>query len=162
MLDELYTLLKEWGKTPEIIISVVLIMSVFVEVSKIPINPYKFIANFMKKGIKNIGNILNEGTNAEIKEINKQIIKLEDKIKKIENIQIETQKKNNRLTILKFADECRMEIKHSKEMFDNILMSIDEYLELCELTEDPNSVVEEAIAYIKETNHERLKKNDYL
>ena len=47
-------------------------------------------------------------------------------------------------------------------MFNNVFTDIDSYEQLCKDTGDPNSVLEEAIDYIKEINHKCLKENSYL
>ncbi len=65
--------------------------------------------------------------------------------------------------ILRFSDECRVGGKHSREVFQNVLHDIDEYLEICERTGDRNGGgIEEAVALLKETERECLRNNTYV
>jgi hypothetical protein len=83
-------------------------------------------------------------------------------LQQIELSQKLERKQNLRRSILRFADECRIGVRHSREMFVNTLSDIDEYYVLCRDTEDPNEVIKEAISYIKEIKHQCMVDNDYL
>lgn len=108
-----------------------------------------------KKFLSAIGDIQN-------KDLNEKVIDISKRLADIEKRQQEDAKQAKRRAILKFADECRLGARHSKEMFNNVFTDIDSYEQLCKDTGDPNSVLEEAIDYIKEINHKCLKENSYL
>lgn len=125
-----------------------LIGSIFLDVSKIKVDPWKWI-------LKKMAKIFNS-------EVLEAVNIISERMDCIEHTHLEQQKQNIRRSILRFADECRISRKHSQEMFLNALRDIDEYERLCMLTTDPNNVVREAIEYIRETYHDRLINNDFL
>ena len=140
---------------PAAFLTAILILSALCEVSKIPINPWSKIGGLFKKLLRLLGDAMNGDIQSQMDEITAHLKEIED-TRKVER------KKNIRRSILRFSDECRVGTRHSKEMFINVLSDIDEYELLCRDTDDPNSVIEEAIEYIKELNHKCHKENSYL
>ena len=119
------------------------------EVSKIPINPWSGLA-------KLIGNALNADVLAEVKQTKKR---LDD------HIATDDERNANllRTQILRFNDELVDDRKHTKEHFDEILSTIDEYETYCRTHEDyKNNKCAHAVADISGVYDERLEKRDFL
>ena len=100
-----------------------------VEISPIKINPWSML-------IKWIARVLG------IIELKTEIIQVQDRMdeleKKIDNMKISEEEKEQlkealaaRRRILRFNDELLLKIKHSKEMFDDILKDITDYDNYC-------------------------------
>ena len=153
MFRDIYSLAA--GHLPAALVLFLLILSIVFDVSKIPINPWKRMQKLFKKFLSAIGDIQN-------RDLNEKVIDISKRLADIEKRQQEDAKQAKRRAILRFADECRLGVRHSKEMFNNVFTDIDSYEQLCKDTGDPNSVLEEAIDYIKEINHKCLKENSYL
>ena len=71
--------------------------------------------------------------------------------------------KDNRAAILRFGDELRLGIKHSKESFDNVLNTISDYDTYC--NDHPtfkNKKAEINERYIAEIYKECLRNNTFL
>ena len=107
-------------------LSFVVIMALsLVEISPIKINPWSI---FIKRIAKLLG----------IVELKTEIVQVRDRMdeleKKIDNMKISEEEKEQlkealaaRRRILRFNDELLLKIKHSKEMFDDILSDISDY-----------------------------------
>lgn len=68
-----------------------------------------------------------------------------------------------RARILRFNDECRAEVMHTQEHFDDVLTDIDSYEEYCSSHPDfKNNKARCAIASIKECYQNCLAKNNFL
>lgn len=103
---------------------VIAILSTFLEVSKIKINPWSWLA-------KTIGRAINS-------EVLEKVDQLERDVTRLRNEEDERNAKAARIRILHFGDELlhSPEQRHSKEHFDEILQSITEYNQYCH--EHPN------------------------
>ena len=148
MLDKFVQIYTESEHIIKWVLWAAFISSIFLDISRIKIDPWKFIS-------RKLATIFNG-------EVLEAVSVISKRMDCIENTHLEQQKQNIRRSILTFADECRIAQKHSYEMFLNALRDIDEYERLCKLTTDPNNVVREAIEYIRETYHNRLIENDFL
>jgi hypothetical protein len=85
--------------------------------------------------------------------------KLESFMAKAEENDIKT----IRLRILRFDDELRLNIRHSREYFDNILDDISDYQKYCKSHPDfKNEKVNHAIAHIGEAYDKCHAENDFL
>lgn len=169
MLSEIYKFLSvpsperdglSWGML------ILFIISIIIDVSKVPVNPWKHI-------IRGISAVFNAELISSQKDLQLKVEELgttfraqhddlEAKITKIEEAQLEGQKKAIRRQIIGFADECRRGTEHSQQAFITILDDVSEYAELCRKTGDKNHVVNEHVAYIDQLFHERLEKNDFI
>ena len=133
-----------WG------VLVLLIASIFLDVSKIPVNPWKHV-------IKGISGIFN----AEIVTSQKDLVHKVDNlgaafqkkhdalastVKQIEADQLEGQKRAVRRRIISFADDCRRDVSHSQQAFITVLDDVNEYERLCRLTGDSNHVVDDHVS----------------
>lgn len=169
MLESLYkflTLLNPQGGAIAWILLVVFFMSVFLDISKIPVNPWKRI-------LRGISHVFNADVIASQKELQTRLEKtchtfsekyneLGEKIDAVEMKQLNYQKRTSRRKIIEFADECRRGVGHSQQMFINVFDDINEYEKLCELTGDPNHVIVESIEYIHQIYQKRLDTNDFV
>lgn len=133
------------------VVCFLLILSKLISVSKLNLDPWGFLKAMPGK----VGRILTADLHEQIEVLSKSVSTMNKNAK-------DERKRNLRKSILRFADECRIGQKHSKEMFDTTLMDISEYEELCKDTGDPNHVITEAINIIREINHECFINNSYL
>ena len=99
---------------------VIAVLMSIVQVSKIPINPWSWI-----------GNAFNKGLTETIKEHGEKIDKLSSKIDDIENQISEDKAMTARYRIIRFDDEIRHGVLHTKEHYDQIIIDIDTYEEFC-------------------------------
>ena len=93
-----------------------IIMASLIEITPLKINPWKSFWKFIQ-------NLLG------ISEIQNQIVNIQDSIDRNEAIHC-------RLRILRFSDEMYNNIHHSKELFDQVLLDIDNYKLYCEKHKD--------------------------
>lgn len=119
------------------------------QISPIKIDPWTWLARF-------IGRAINSEIMAEVKELNKRMDKAEEKAE-------EREIKNARIRILRFGDECKNNVDHSEEHFDQILEDINCYEVYCsEHPEFKNNKAKLTIEIIKDSYQRRLLKNDFL
>lgn len=109
------------------------------------------------------GNAINKTTLEKLDKLESKVAELE----KRDNQQDEEREKERALSarrrILRFADECRRQEKHSEEYFNNILEDISMYKDYCDthpMFENEKAII--AIQVIDETYKRRLDKNDFL
>lgn len=109
------------------------------------------------------GNAINKTTLEKLDKLESKVAELE----KRDNQQDEEREKERALSarrrILRFADECRRQVKHSEEYFNNILEDISMYKDYCDthpMFENEKAII--AIQVIEETYKCRLDKNDFL
>lgn len=140
-------------------VQVVLILSVFIQISPIKINPWS-------KLFKWIGKIITEESNKKIDSLETSINETNTKVE-LETTAIkasinENEKDRIRWEVLDFANSCRNGRLHTEEEFKHIISLNDKYTILLKLTNDKNGVFESNYKYIKELYEERLKTNDFL
>jgi len=133
----------------------------FIEVSPIKINPW----SMLMKWIARLLGIIDLKT--EIIQVRDRMNELE---KKIDKMQISNDEKNQlkealaaRRRILRFNDEILQKVRHSKEMFDDILKDITDYDNYCR--DHPEFVNKKAV--LSEQNVARayqkcMEENDFL
>lgn len=151
--------------SPIIVFSIITLLSL-VEVSKIPFNPWKLLGKGLKRITKSIGRAFNEDIYAQLNEIKDNQEKLDLKIDVVENnlkvFETKSEKKDlqdKRSRILRFYNECYRGIEHSREEFDNIIETYEEYERIIELRGYTNGKAENAYDYIMkkykecESNH---------
>ena len=109
MLEEL-TLgeLLGWGS------AILVAMSGVIEVSKIKLNPWSWLARHVGRAIN--GEVLDK-----MDSMNERVDKLSSKVDQSEARQNERDAKLARNHILRFGDEVRIGTRHSKESFDEVL-----------------------------------------
>ena len=151
MLEEL-TLgeLLGWGS------AILVAMSGVIEVSKIKLNPWSWLARHVGRAIN--GEVLDK-----MDTLNERVDKLSGKVDQSEARQDERDAKTARTHILRFGDEVRIGIRHSKESFDEVLADITAYETYCNAhPEFPNNRTRAAEKFISETYDECLRENKFL
>ena len=151
MLEEL-TMgeLLGWGS------AAVVALSGVVEFSKIKINPWSWLA-------RHIGRAINGEVLDKMDTLNERVDKLSGKVDQSEARQDERDAKTARTQILRFGDEVRIGIRHSKESFDEVLADITAYESYCNAhPEFPNNRTRAAEKFISETYDECLRENKFL
>lgn len=151
MLEEL-TLgeLLGWGS------AILVAMSGVIEVSKIKLNPWSWLARHVGRAIN--GEVLDK-----MDAMNERVDKLSVKVDQSEARQAERDAKMARNHILRFGDEVRVGTRHSKESFDEVLADITAYESYCQAhPEFPNHRTRAAEKFITETYDRCLKEDSFL
>ena len=134
----------------------VVALSGVVEFSKIKINPWTWLARHVGRAIN--GEVLDK-----MDALNERVDKLSGKVDQIEALQDERDAKTARTHILRFGDEVRIGVRHSKESFDEVLADITAYESYCNAhPEFPNNRTRAAEKFISETYDECLRENKFL
>lgn len=148
-LGEFFAIIKDNLGVGSVIIAV--LMSI-VQVSKIPVNPWSWI-----------GKVLNKDLIQEVKKQGKKIEELSQKMGCIENRITESDAKAARYRIIRFDDEVRHQVLHTKEHYDQIIVDIDTYETFCKDNEwFVNNQAHWAIANIRKQYEEHNKDNSFL
>ena len=133
------------------ILFLVVLMSL-IEVSKIKINPWSCIGNIFNKDIRNKMDLQA-----------KQISELSDKVTGVDNELKEDKAMSARYRIIRFDDEIRHGVIHTKEHYDQIIVDIDVYEKFCKL--NPwfrNNQAHWAISNIRKRYEEHNMDNSFL
>ena len=128
--------------------SIILGLSVFIQITPIKINPWSTL-------FKWIGNWINADTRKDITEIKTIVTNQQNTID-------ENEKDRIRWEILDFANSCRNGRRHTKDEYQHIITLRDKYNNLLEKTGEKNGVFEAEYQYILELYAERQRKNDFL
>lgn len=130
----------EWSE----LISIILVLSIFIEISPIKINPLQKITSlFHNKLNKRLDSIFD---------------KLEIFSERIDKIEIN----NMRTAILSFGNSCMRGESHTQEEFSHILATYDNYEKIIEDTGSSNGQIDISIEYIKEVYKDCLIRNSFL
>ena len=123
-----------------------------IEFSKIKINPWSFV-----------GNIFNKELRSKIELQGKQIEAMKQDISDINTEVKENAAMNSRYRILRFDDEIRHEIIHTKEHYDQIVVDIDVYEGFCKRNPGfRNNMAFMAIANIRKNYDFHNNDNSFL
>lgn len=106
------------------ILAALALFSIVIEVAPIKINPWSFLA-------KKIGKAMNSDVLARIDKLDTKVNQLDSYVKQLEQAQLECEAKRARTRILRFGDEVRLDVKHSKDSFDEVLADITFYDTYC-------------------------------
>lgn len=110
-----------------------------------------------------LGNCFNSELLEKVKVLEGSISACTDEISAVREELCEFKAVTNRVEIIDFADELRRDIKHSKDAYDKVLISITKYIAYCDANKRfLNGVAEASINLIKESYQERLRNNDFL
>lgn len=138
-------------------------LSTFLEFSKIKVNPWSALFHF-------IGKAINKDVLEQIGEFRTEQDKLKADVNGLRK-QMDAQEVAHeedkvvtaRIRILRFGDECRQHVRHSKEHWDQTMKDITKYEKYCELhPEFENNITVETSKYLKELYHKCLLENDFL
>lgn len=101
--------------------------------------------------------------NGQIKQIVQAIQDIKEEINIIRQDESEDRANNARVRILRFSDECRHGVPHSKEHFDQLNLDIDKYRLYCTThPEYQNNRSVQAIANIERIYQDCLTENKFL
>lgn len=137
------------------IIQIALLISVFIQITPIKINPWS-------KLFKWIGGLITAESDKKINALIKTTGEMEKKITNLQTNMNENEKDRIRWEILDFANSCRNGRRHTKDEFQHIITLNDKYKNLLAMTGDKNGVFEMEYEYIKKLYAERQEKNDFL
>lgn len=137
------------------IIQLSVIISIFIQITPIKINPWSRL-------FKWIGKIITTESDKKIEKLITTTGKMEENITTLQTNMNENEKDRIRWEILDFANSCRNGRKHTKDEFQHIVALNDKYKNLLALTGDKNGVFEIEYDYIKKIYAERQEKNDFL
>lgn len=134
----------------------IVILMTLIQITPIKVNPWSAIA-------RSVGRAINKDVIEKFNHLGNDIQSVKEEIARVDGKVGEQAAVNCRSRILRFGDEVRRGVLHSKEHFDQTLRDIDTYNRYCE--EHPlfmNSVTEQTSIKIKEVYHECLDKNNFL
>ena len=133
------------------------------EISPIKINPWSWVAKFLKWVWRKFCRSMNEEVLEDLSKMRQELKDTKDKLEKHIILDDEREADKTRACILRFNNELLREIPHTKEEFVEILNKIDWYNDYCATHKDyRNSRAVHAIANIERVYDERLKKHDFL
>lgn len=101
--------------------------------------------------------------NKKFEELQKSIKELSTRLDRMEAKGDEREAVHARIRILRFGDEVRQGMNHSKDSFDQCLVDTDVYEDFC--SSHPNFLNNKTattVEYIKRVYAERLEKNDFV
>lgn len=129
------------------IIQILLILSIFIQITPIKWSPWTTI-------IKWAGKIIN-------KDLINKVDTISQSVEKLQKDRYEDEKDRIRWEILEFATSCRGGVVHTHDEFQHIIALNDKYIKLLEITHDQNGVFEEEYKYIQKLYADHLLKNDF-
>ena len=128
---------------------VILILMTLIQITPIKLNPWSWIGRCIGRGIN--GDVL-----AKLETLTKDVAK-----NKADDD--EQWASLSRTHILRFGDEIRHGVIHSKEHFDQVLLDISKYERYCDTHKDYlNDVAHATINLIKNTYQKCLENNNFL
>ena len=132
------------------------LFSIVIEVAPIKINPWSFLA-------KKIGKVMNSDVLDSIDTLYKKVNQLDGYVKQLEQAQLECEAKRARTRILRFGDEVRLNVKHSKDSFDEVLADITFYDTYCSTHPDfKNNRTKSTEKVIVDVYEECLRNDSFL
>lgn len=132
------------------------LLSVFIEFTPIKLNPVTAFLHW-------IGRRTNSELFDKIKELEDKIDDIDSKQTKLEDDIEERNAINCRVRILRFSDEVRRRVQHSKESFDQVLDDVDVYEKYCDSHPDfKNNKTIHAKERIKAVYDACMEQNDFL
>lgn len=142
-------------------LAIILLLALsLVEVSKIKINPWTWIA---KKVGPAIGKAINGEVVNKIDAMKKEFDDLKADFCAMKEKSDEREASNCRTHILRFGDDLLHGVRHSKEHFNHVLLAISTYEQYCDTHPNYlNNVACATIEHIKKTYQKCLDDNDFL
>ena len=138
------------------VLATLALFSIVIEVAPIKINPWSFLA-------KKIGKAMNSDVLDSIVTLDKKVNQLDSYVKQLEQAQLECEAKRARTRILRFGDEVRLNVKHSKDSFDEVLADITFYDTYCSTHPDfKNNRTKSTEKVIVDVYEECLRNDSFL
>ena len=144
------------------------------QIAPIKINPWSWIGKLIGGFFKWLGVKIGKGLNGEVVDklgnINTRLDDVETRLVDLEKhnrtqdaSNAEEKALDSRRRILRFGDEIRSGIRHSKEHFDNIFDDIKYYRKYCKDHENfENDRIHISIKIIEDTYEKCIRANDFL
>lgn len=153
-MEELIYLASEQIGT--VVIFICLAVATILEKSKSKFNPWTSL-------LRTIGRGINAELFNEVNEIKESVVALETKVSNVD-YKIEEQKAiDARTRMLRFGDEIRHGVLHSKDHYDQIMLDVTLYRNYCgEHKEFLNGVTESTAEVIEKKYHKHLENNTFL
>jgi len=127
-----------------------------IQIAPIKVNPWSAILEWL-------GNQTNKALLAKMEAFEADMKGVKAEVDTIRDENREIHAKDCRVRILRFSDEIYLGQNHTHEHFKQILGDITHYEKYCDAhPEFENQIAVAAIAQIKDTYNERLKKHDFL
>lgn len=127
-----------------------------IQIAPIKVNPWSAILEWL-------GNQTNKALLAKMEAFEADMNGVKAEVETIRDENREIHAKDCRVRILRFADEIYLGQLHSHEHFKQILGDITHYEKYCDAhPEFENQIAVAAIAQIKESYNDRLRKHDFL
>ena len=142
-------------KYVSVFLSAVATLSIFIEISKIKLNPWKSLFKF-------IGKSLNGDVQKELVNIKSLMNAHGEYLKEIEMQMDMNEIKRIRAEIFAFADSCKIGTKHTEDAFLHIIDIHDDYISLLEKYEMSNGRISVEYEYIMSIYRECVKKKNLL
>lgn len=131
------------------------ILSIFVEFSKIKVNPWS-------KLFKGIGNKIMEDAKEDLKEVKKEQEHILKNLETLERQRAIDAADAIKAEIFRFYNECKKKERHSEAEFNHIVRQNKKYESLMECLKEPNGVYEMEYKYIMDIYAKCQKENDFL
>ena len=131
------------------------LLSTFIEVSKIKINPWSRLFRW-------VGKKMNAEVMDEIKELKKNDEEIRKEQEEIKRQQAIDTADTIKAEVFSFYNECKRGLKHSEAEFNHIAQQNKKYLAIIEITKEPNGVYEMEYEYIMEIFEKAMAENDFL
>ena len=128
---------------------VVIVIMTLIQITPIRLDPWSAIARIIGRAING--------------EVMTKVDKLSHDLQDMKATEEERDAVNARIRILQFGDELCMNVRHTRERFNQILADIDMYENYCDTNptfENNQSVM--TIQNIKDVYHDCMKKQDFL
>ena len=134
----------------------VIILLGLIKIPKLEINIWKWLG-------KIIGKAINDDVLKKIDKIEKKVDQIEKHDKEQDAERDEDNAEDARRRIITFADEIRLKIEHSEEMFNNVLDDITFYEKYCDThTGFKNDKAKASIELVHKIYKECLEENKFL
>lgn len=127
---------------------IVLVLSVFIQITPIKINPWSTL-------FKWVGKLITADTRKDIADLKNMVSKQQHTI-------YDNEKDRIRFTVLDFANSCRNNRRHTKDEFEYIIKLKSKYDDLLQQTGDKNGVFELEYEYILKLYKKCQDENDFL
>ena len=150
------------------------VLFTLLQIAPIKINPWSWIGKTIGSFFGWLGRKIGKGLNGEVVsklgDINTRLDDMESRLGDLEEHNraqdandAEEKALDARRRILRFGDEIRNSVRHSKEHFDNIFDDIKYYKKYCKEHESfENDRVHISIKIIEETYEKCIRENDFL
>lgn len=135
---------------------VICLLMTVVQISKIQINPWSWVA-------RHIGRAINGEVMEQVEKINTKVSRLEIDIGNARLADERRDIEQRRVRILRFGEEILRGIHHTKEHFDQILIDATSYENYCAAHPDfQNDVTVETIQHIKSVYKKCWEEHSFL